>query len=238
MRQGPAAGAVAIIVLAAVLHIILLASTAQSTHSLSLANTLSAIGLVLGLTALIALLRPPFVGLGVLALPLAGICALATGLGTEANRAPLSWPLQAHVLLSVIAYAVLTLGAGLAILMAIQHRRLRQHRPGGVTSLLPPLETTERSLFTTIGVGFALLSLAVFSGLVFVDNVFAQHLVHKTVLSIFAWVIFAVLLLGRWRFGWRGQTAVTWTLSGFGGLVLAYFGSRIVLELLLGRQWG
>ena len=72
----------------------------------------------------------------------------------------------------------------------------------------------------------------------FVDNVFAQHLVHKTVLSIIALVVFGILLLGRWRFGWRGRKAIQWTLAGYAILVLGYFGSRVVLEVLLSRQWG
>jgi ABC-type uncharacterized transport system permease subunit len=58
------------------------------------------------------------------------------------------------------------------------------------------------------------------------------------VLSILAWLIFAVLLAGRWRYGWRGKRAVHWTLVGFAVLALAYFGSKLVLEALLGRQWG
>jgi ABC-type uncharacterized transport system permease subunit len=96
----------------------------------------------------------------------------------------------------------------------------------------------EQVLFTTIHAGVVLLTLSVFSGLIFVDNVFAQHLVHKTVLSIIALVVFGVLLLGRWRFGWRGRKAIHWTLVGYGLLVLGYFGSRFVLEVLLQRQWG
>jgi ABC-type uncharacterized transport system permease subunit len=96
----------------------------------------------------------------------------------------------------------------------------------------------EQVLFTTIHAGVVLLTLSVFSGLIFVDNVFAQHLVHKTVLSIIALFVFGVLLLGRWRFGWRGRKAIHWTLVGYGLLVLAYFGSRLVLEVVLQRQWG
>ena len=71
----------------------------------------------------------------------------------------------------------------------------------------------------------------------FVQHMFAQHLAHKTVLSITAWAVFAVLLWGRWRFGWRGRTAIRWSLGGFVILALAYFGSKLVLEVLLGRHW-
>ena len=69
----------------------------------------------------------------------------------------------------------------------------------------------------------------------YLRDMFAQHLVHKTVLSIAAWLVFGILLIGRWRFGWRGRTAIRWTMSGFVTLLLAYLGSKWVLEVLLGR---
>jgi ABC-type uncharacterized transport system permease subunit len=55
------------------------------------------------------------------------------------------------------------------------------------------------------------------------------------VLSLIAWAVFATLLWGHWKFGWRGRTAIRWTLGGFVFLMLAYFGSKMVLELMLGR---
>jgi ABC-type uncharacterized transport system permease subunit len=100
------------------------------------------------------------------------------------------------------------------------------------------VEALESAAFQALASGFAVLTLALFSGFVFVDNLFAQHLVHKTVLSCLAWIVFAVLLFGRWRFGWRGRRAANWALSGFALLGLAYFGSKIVLESILGRHWG
>jgi ABC-type uncharacterized transport system permease subunit len=98
---------------------------------------------------------------------------------------------------------------------------------------LPPLNTMERVLFELIWAGMALLSVSIISGLIFIDNMFAQHLAHKTVLSFVAWGVLAVLLTGRYRFGWRGMRAVKWTLWGCGFLPLAYFGSKFVLEILL-----
>lgn len=98
---------------------------------------------------------------------------------------------------------------------------------------LPALNTMEQQLFGMLWLGFALLSVGLLTGLVFVDDLLAQHLVHKTTLSVVAWVVFGTLLVGRWRLGWRGQTAVRWTLGGFAALMLAYFGSKFVLELLL-----
>ena len=93
----------------------------------------------------------------------------------------------------------------------------------------------ETLLFEMIGTGFVLLTLALASGFAFLEDMFAQHLVHKTVLSILGWVVFGTLLLGRHRYGWRGRTAIIWTLSGYVMLILAYFGSKAVLELILQR---
>ena len=93
----------------------------------------------------------------------------------------------------------------------------------------------ESLLFEMIAAGFILLTLALISGFAFLQNMFAQHLVHKTVLSTLAWLVFGGLLLGRFRYGWRGRTAIIWTLSGFVILILAYFGSKAVLELMLLR---
>jgi len=90
-------------------------------------------------------------------------------------------------------------------------------------------------MFRLIGAGFVLLTLTLLSGVLFVDNLFAQHLVHKTVLSIAAWIVFGVLLFGRWRWGWRGRRAVRLTLAGTLVLLLAFFGSKFVLELVLKR---
>jgi ABC-type uncharacterized transport system permease subunit len=93
-------------------------------------------------------------------------------------------------------------------------------------------------MFRLIGAGFVLLTLALLTGFIFVTNLFEQHLFHKTVLSLAAWVLFGILLIGRTRYGWRGRAAVRWALSGFAMLTLAYFGSKFVLETVLGKHWG
>ena len=99
--------------------------------------------------------------------------------------------------------------------------------------MMPPLTTMESLLFDAIIIGFVCLSVSLVSGMVFLEDMFAQHLAHKTVLSIIAWLVFAILLTGRWMVGWRGRTAIRWTLGGFISLMLAYFGSKFVLELIL-----
>ncbi|TXH66546.1 MAG: cytochrome C assembly protein, partial [Thermomonas sp.] len=100
---------------------------------------------------------------------------------------------------------------------------------------LPPLTELETLLFRTITVGFVLLGAVLLTGVLFVDDLLAQHLVHKTALSVLSWLAFAALLVGRWRLGWRGVTAVRWTLVAMALLVLAFFGSKFVLELVLHR---
>lgn len=135
-----------------------------------------------------------------------------------------------HVLLSVLAAACLTLAAGQSLLLAAQERLL--HRPAweSLVSRLPPLQTMERWLFRLIALGFLLLSAALLSGLWFIEDWFAQHLIQKTALSITAWLVFGTLLVGRQRYGWRGQAATRWALSGYGALILAYFGSKYLFE--------
>ena len=135
----------------------------------------------------------------------------------------------------MLAYSLLTLASVQAILLAIQDDHLRRRQTGGFIRALPPLQTMESMLFEMIGAGFVLLTLALISGFAFLEDMFAQHLVHKTVLSTLAWLVFGSLLIGRFRYGWRGKTAIIWTLTGFVILILAYFGSKAVLELVLQR---
>jgi ABC-type uncharacterized transport system permease subunit len=91
----------------------------------------------------------------------------------------------------------------------------------------------EALLFELIWAGEILLTLSILSGFIFLDNIFAQHLVHKTVFSMAAWLVYGFLLFGKYKMGWRGNIAVRWTLAGFLFLMLAYFGSKLVLEIIL-----
>lgn len=229
--------AIALILHAAALH--------RAIHlpgglNLGLVNMYSVMAWQIGLLTFASSLRPGTANLGIGLYPLVAVAAAILPLAEQTTTVlqQMSWQLEAHILLSVLAYGLLALAAFQSILLAIQDHRLRQHRPGGILRALPPLASMEALLFQTLGLGFALLSLALFSGLLFIQDMFAQHLAHKTVLSIVAWLVFGVLLWGRWRFGWRGRTAIRWTLGGFGLLVLAYFGSKFVLELIMGIHWG
>ena len=167
--------------------------------------------------------------------------AVGTGLGQVGRsyvEATAGWELTAHILLSMGAAALLFAAAVTAILLVFLDRRLRTHRIADLSNALPPLDALEKVMFRLIAAGFGLLTLALITGFVFVTNLFTQNLVQKTVLSLIAWLLFGVLLIGRLRFGWRGRSAVRWTLWGFGILAVAYFGVKFVLEYLFGRHWG
>ena len=177
--------------------------------------------------------------IGAILLGLAAFGAALTGSGhTYAEETAPGWELTAHILLSMWAAALFLAAAVAALVLVFLDRRLRAHRLADLPSVLPPLDAVEKVMFRLIGAGFVLLTLALLTGFIFVTNLRTQHLEHKTILSCIAWVLFGVLLFGRIRYGWRGRAAVRWTLSGFGVLILAYFGSKFVLEYLLGRHWG
>jgi len=148
------------------------------------------------------------------------------------------WELAFHVAMATTAFAFLTIGMVLAIAQVIVDRRLRSRQPLGLLKILTPLESLESGCFQSIFAGFAVLTLALVSGAFFVQDLFAQHLVHKVVLAIIAWIVFGVLLLGRLRFGWRGRKALRWTFAGYALLGLSYFGSKLILENILGKHWG
>ena len=147
-----------------------------------------------------------------------------------------------HVVVAVLAYSTLTIAAFHAVLMALQEARLHTRAAGGgwlgsALDQLPALLTMEKLLFRVIWIGFILLSLTVLSGVVFSEQLFgrALRLDHKSVFALLSWLLFAALLAGRRYQGWRGKTALRFTLAGFATLALAYVGSRFVLEVVLHR---
>lgn len=177
--------------------------------------------------------------LGMAIFPLAAAAVVMAALWpTSVTAIPLTdWKIQLHVVLSLFSAGFLTLAAAQAVTLAVQDRLLHRASASRIVAALPPLQSMEQLLFVLISLGFFMLSLSLLSGLLFVDDLLAQHLAHKTVLSVTAWAIFGGLLWGRWRRGWRGRTAIRWALSGYGVLILAYFGSKLVLEQILSRHW-
>jgi ABC-type uncharacterized transport system permease subunit len=240
--RGGRLGALGLGLIGLVLHAALLRKSvfAAAGLALSSAEVASLIGWVVAAIALLFSWRKPrFAGIGAVLIALAGVMAAITDEGARSfSLEQHSWEIKAHIILSTLAYALVTVAAAMAIALALLDRRLRARQPLGRLAILPSVEALEAGTFQALGAGFAVLTLALFSGFIFINNLFAQHLPHKTILSCLSWLVFAVLLFGRWRFGWRGRTAVRWMLSGFALLGLAYFGSKLVLESILGRHWG
>jgi len=196
---------------------------------------LSLVGLGMAwLTSLVAA-RGRMAALGVLVFPMAAaVLCIYHGYGHEPSK-PLGWQLATHAWLALLAYATLSVAALLAIMLWLQERALRRRDFRPWLRALPPLADLEALLFRVIAVGFALLTLTLLTGVLFVDDLLAQKLVHKTVLSVLSWIVFGTLLIGRRRYGWRGAKAVHWTLTAMALLLLAFFGSQFVIELVFGR---
>lgn len=192
--------------------------------------------LVINLLVLISSLRRPLHNLFVFLMPLS-ILGLIVG---DIFDAPLkSGSLYApgmvmHILLSILAYSLLTIASIQALMLAYQNRQLKQKHFHGVMGILPPLQTMESLLFDIVWAGFLFLSLSIVTGVIYIDDIFVQKLSHKTVFSILSWVIYAVLLAGHQIYGWRGASAVRYVLGGFAALMLAYFGSKLVIEVIIG----
>jgi len=178
-------------------------------------------------------------GLQMLGLPLAAVCVLLPPIlpGQHLLANADSPAFRAHFLIAMLAYSLFTLAALHAVLMAVAEKRLHRGRLTPLFAGLPPLLTMEALLFRLIHVAFVLLTLTLASGIMFSETLFGKALPfnHKTVFAILSWLIFAALLAGRHLRGWRGRIALRWTLAGFGTLLLAYIGSRFVLEVILGR---
>lgn len=133
-----------------------------------------------------------------------------------------------HVFLSSFAFSVLCIAALQACLLAWQESQLHHKQVSGILRRLPPLESMEALLSQFVVLGFILLTLVLFTSASFIQAGLTPYLIQKIVLSFLAWGVFAILLWGRYRLGWRGQTLVRWTLWGVGWVVLSYFASQFI----------
>ncbi|MEO6969243.1 MAG: cytochrome c biogenesis protein CcsA [Rhodanobacteraceae bacterium] len=238
LREGAAPRRIALVAgtLAVLLHFAVLLGAHRGALDLHFFAALSLVAAVIAALTLVVNLARPVAALGVIVFPLAALLlAIDTYLAPPTFPIAMDWQIKLHVTLALISFGVLSIAALLALLLAAQERALRAHRMGAWARVLPPLTLTETLMFRLIGAGFVLLTLALLSGVLFVHNLMTQDLLQKTVLSVLAWVVFGVLLIGRWRWGWRGARAVNLTLIGMAVLLLAFFGSKFVLEMVLHR---
>lgn len=222
---------------AVVMHSAILLGMHRGALDLHFFAALSLVAFVVSTLTLLVNLSRPVAALGVIVFPLTAILiAVDSFLAPPTWPQPIDWQIKLHVTVALVAFGVFSIAAVLAILLALQERALRHRQFGPWLRALPPLTLTETLLFRLITAGFLLLTLTLITGALFVENLFGQHLVHKTILSIIAWLVFGTLLFGRWRYGWRGRQAVNLTLAGMALLLLALFGTKAVLELILHRS--
>ena len=202
----------------------------------NLFNVLSLISLFFLLFYVLFSLYRPIISLGILAAPTA-LVGLTIGYVGRAPYQPLTdigIGLETHILLSFAAYCVLLMAAVQALFLRLQIRELKHqtiHRFW--VNKLPSLQSMESLLFDMLLVGFVLLSIALGIGFVYVKDLMAQHIAHKTVFSVLSWLLFGALLIGNWRAGWRGKRAADITIYAFILLAIGFVGSKFVLEMLL-----
>ena len=223
--------------LTAHLAVVVSASIEPGGVNVSFYSALVLLSFVIALMVLIGGFLAPVRSLGIIAYPLSALCLLiyaTVGRGNE-RVVGYPWQLDIHIALSMFAFGLLLIAAAQALVLAYQEYTLRKKKFGSMINRLPPLSVSETLLFQIITLGFVLLSLALVSGIPFVTDMSAQHLVHKVFLAAIAWVVFGILLLGRLFRGWRGRTAIRMTLLGNFVLLLSYLGSKLVLELILQR---
>lgn len=194
----------------------------------------SLISWVITLLLLFSSWRKPIDNLLVGLLPMAAIILLCAAISDkQVILKSVSHGLALHIMLSILAYSIFIIASVQAILLYLQNQSLKQHHSRGLVQSLPPLQTMDALLFEMLWLGMLLLTAAVMIGWPYVVNLQAQHLIHKVVFASLGWLVFAFLLFGHYRFGWRGVIASRWTLVGTVFLILSYFGSKFVLEVIL-----
>lgn len=226
----------ALVMLGALLHLAYLGKQLllQSSFNVSLAS----ISVLISWTVVVLLIfsswKKPVDNLFIGTLPVAALTLLLSLLTTpEKQFVHIQYGLAWHILLSILAFSVFMIAIGQAILLLIQEKRVKNPRSKGIIKSLPPLQSMDELLFEMIWLGTIILTVALLIGAPYVTNLLEQHILHKVVFSTVGWLVFVILLFGRYRYGWCNATASKWTLAGGGLLILSYIGSKFVLEFLL-----
>jgi len=201
-----------------------------------------ALSVMMGLAVLVCWLEAlayPIEAVFPLVLAAAAICApLPAFFAGRPLTDAVSFEFRLHLVFGMLAYSLFTVATLHAVLISqVEHRLHGTPGLDGPFAHLPPLLSLERLVFMLIAAAFAVLSVTLVLGIAYSEAFLGRALrfEHKTVFVLLSWLIFALLLAGRWLYGWRGRTALRWTISGFVALMLAYPGSRFVLEVLLHR---
>jgi len=229
--------AIALLVAAAAAHGAVLYFTVFANQGIDLGifNTASLAGWCIGSSVLLIMMWRPIDSLAVVIFPTIAVAVALSILLPSTRVLPPGTALgiQLHIVLSIIAYGLFAIAAVQAIYLGVADYKLRRHRPS--MDFMPPLPTMENVLFQLTGFAFVLLTVSLVLGSMYIADIQAQHLAHKIVFSLLAWAVFATLIFGRWRFGWRGRRAIKFVILGFILLALGFFGTKVVLELILHR---
>lgn len=137
-----------------------------------------------------------------------------------------------HIFLTTLALIVLISAALQALLLASQEWMLKHKQAIGFIQYFPPLEVMETYLFMLISIAIVLLTLVLASSLILFHPVFEKRLWQKILLSLLAWGVLLMLLIGRNYFGWRGKIAITWTLIGASLIGIVYLGTILFMPNL------
>ena len=192
-------------------------------------------GLIVALF-LLGSIAMPIRRLGILVYPITALCllfSLAWGNQIHTNNNT-GLAFSAHIIVSITAYAVLSLATIQALLYIFQERQIKNRTNPAMLMALPPLQTMEQLLFRLVTLGFICLSLTLISGVIFSQEIFGHTFTfnHHTLLAILGWVVFTLLLFKHYKHGLRGTQAAIWTIGGFLLIQLGYFGTKIVSESL------
>ena len=224
------------IIIALLLHALLLGRLMLTPTGINFgfSNSLTLLSWMIAAASIFIGVRNKLEFMGLLVFPVCIISIVLSFVFPSTYHHPIgtSALLKTHITLSIIAYCLLSIAALIAIVLAVQDHQLHKQKTGILNNSLPPLQTTEKLMFNIISFGFLTLTAALITGFMFAND----WVNHKTIFSCTAWAVFLILLTGRHLAGWRGRTAIRWTLAGIVILMLAFFGTKIVLELILHRQ--
>ena len=218
--------------IAVLLHLFALSATLHDGTQIlfGFGNSLSLIALLASSILLLTNINKATETLGIFIFPLAALTTLLPFALNDSH--PLPYELGSHVLISISAYSIMGLATAQAVLYSVQERRFRTKQLSTVFKALPPLQVMEKTLIQLVIIGFILLSFALLSGAFFIEDMFAQQLVHKTFFAILAWLVYAIFLVGRVKRGWRGQKAAKYSIIAYALLILSYVGTQTILYLL------
>lgn len=201
---------------------------------LSLLKILSLLALVINGLVFLSSIKEPIHSLYLALFPISAVTLVFALISASTKSTDvIPYSLQVHILTSIIAYSFLAIAALQALLAGYQNWQLKHKHQNALMRTMPALETMEKLLFKLIWVGEILLTASLLTGFYVYDDFFAQQLIHKVTFSIVAWLVYAVLIFGRYHYGWRGQRAINWTWVGFSAILLGYLGSKFVIEFIL-----